>query len=144
MSAEENKALVRRFTEEIWNRGNLDAIEEFVAENYDRHDPANPEVAGREGFIELVAAVRGALPDLRLTIDDMLAEGDKVVTRYTMSGTHQGEFQGIPPTGRQVTMTGISILRINNGQAVEAWNNADQLGFLQQLGAIPAPGQTGR
>jgi predicted ester cyclase len=96
----------------------------------------------REGFKQFISAFRSAIPDLRITQDDVIAEGDKVVTRYTAHGTHQGELQGIPPTGKPVTVTGIETMQVSGGKIVEGWVEFDQLGMLQQLGVIPAPGQT--
>jgi len=142
MSAEDNKALIRRQFEAIWNGGNLNVIDELYAPNYTNHDPANPDQApGPAGFIQRVSLYRTALPDLHLTIDDQVAEGDRVVTRWTGSGTHRGDLLGIPPTGRSVSVTGMLISRIEGGKFVEEWVNWDTLGLLQQVGAVPAPAQ---
>ncbi len=139
MSTEENKALDRRFTEEVWNRGNLAVVDELMSADYHEHDPTIP--AGSEGFKQFVLMYRSAFPDVNFTIEDQIAEGDKVVSRWTARGTHKGELMGIPPTGKQVTVTGIVIGRYANGKLVEGWSNYDALGMLQQLGAVPPPGQ---
>jgi steroid delta-isomerase-like uncharacterized protein len=143
MSTEENKALVRRFDEEVWGKGNLAVADELLATNFVLHAPP-PEVApDLEGYKQWVSTARTAFPDLQTTIEDMIAEGDKVVTRWTVRGTHKGEIMGIAPTGKQVTMTGISIDRIEGGKIVEEWNEMDMLGMMQQLGAVPPPKQAG-
>ncbi len=105
--------------------------------------PPGEEIHGREGIEQFYGALRAAFPDLRITIEDQVAEGDRVVTRWTARGTHTGAFQGIPPTGKQGRMTGIDIDRIADGKVVECWVNSDDLGLLQQLGVIPTPGQVG-
>ena len=138
MSTEENKAIDRRFTEEVWNQGNLAVVDELMSADYDGHDPAMP--AGSEGLKQFVLMYRSAFPDVHLTIEDQIAEGDTVVSRWTARGTHKGELMGIPPTGKQVTVTGMNIERIANGKFVEGWSNYDTLGMLQQLGVVPAPG----
>ena len=140
MSAEENKALFRRLVDEFINTGNEAVADEVMTPDFVEHE----ELGGpptREGVKQFFAMFRAAFPDLRVTIEDMIAEGDKVVARLTMRGTHQGEFLGIPPTGKQVTMGVIDIVRVADGKAVEHWGISDQLGLMQQLGAIPAPGQ---
>ncbi len=138
MSTEENKAIDRRFTEEVWNRGNLAVVDELMSADYNGHDPMMP--AGSEGFKQYVLMYRSAFPDVHLTIEDQIAEGDTVVSRWTARGTHKGELMGIPPTGKQVTVTGMNIERVANGKLVEGWSNYDTLGMLQQLGVVPAPG----
>jgi len=140
MSTEENKALVRRQFEAIWNGGNLALIDELYAPNYTNHDPANPDQApGPAGFTQRVGLYRTALPDLHLTVEDQVAEDDRVVTRWTASGTHQGDLMGIPPTGKSVSVTGMLISRIESGKFVEEWVNWDTLGLLRQVGAVPEP-----
>lgn len=141
MSTEDNKALVRRFYEEIFNRGNMAVVDELCTANYLFHDPTGP-VQGPEGFKQFATMYRTAFPDLHITIDDAIAEGDKVVARTTGRGTHKGELMGIPPTGKQIAVSGMTISRIVNGKAEETWANYDALGMLQQLGVVPAPGQT--
>ena len=139
MSTEENKANVRRVFEEGWNQGNTAVFDELFAADYLGHSPSGP-IHGPEGFKQYYATYRTAFPDTHLAIEDMIAEGDKVVTRWTGTGTHQGTLMGIPPSGKRVTITGISIVRIANGKSVEDWANFDTLGMLQQIGAIPTPG----
>jgi steroid delta-isomerase-like uncharacterized protein len=137
MSVEENKADTRRAIKGFWNQGNMALLDEFWAPNYVNHDPTNPEVRDLEGFKQWVIAARTAFPDLNVTIDDLIAEGDKVVTRWTVRGTHKGEFGKIPATGKQVTFTGITISRFVDGKTVESWWSDDDLGLMQQLGVIP-------
>ena len=139
MSTEDNKAIDRRVTEEGWNQGNTALFDEFFTADFIGHDPFGP-VHGPEGFKQFYATYRSAFPDTHLTIEDQIAEGDTVVTRWTATGTNQGTLMGIPPSGKRVTITGISITRIANGKAVEDWVNFDALGMLQQIGAIPTPG----
>ncbi len=140
MLVEENKALIRRFTEEFRNRGNLAVADELLAPDYVLHAGLGPDIRGPEGCKQDIIAVRSAFPDFHVTIDEMVAEGDKVAYRWTMRGTHRGEFTGITPTGKQVTGWGMSIDRIVGGRIVETWNRYDTLGFMQQLGVIPVKG----
>jgi steroid delta-isomerase-like uncharacterized protein len=137
MSAEENKALVRRTYEEVLNKVHLDVVDELYASEYVYTSPGSPELRGPEGFKQLVRMLRAAFPDLRFTPEELIAEGESVVSRWTGRGTHQGEFKGIPPTGKQVTVTGIVIHRIADGKFVEDREELDALGLLQQLGAVP-------
>ena len=137
---EKNKELLRRFMEAI-NERNLDLFDELCGENYVWHGEAGPtelnEVRGRDNFKKAVAEFTDAMPDLKITIHDMLAEGDKVAIRLTESGTHTGaEFAGVPPTGNRITWTCIGIYRIENGRLVEEWFNEDSLGIKQQLGVL--------
>jgi steroid delta-isomerase-like uncharacterized protein len=136
--SEDNKMLVRQVIEEIYNQGNLAAIDEFVAADFVIHAPPE-DIHGPAGARQFVAGLREAFPDFHITIQDQIADGDRVVTRWTAEGTHLGEFQGIPPTGRHGKMTGIDIDRLVDGKVVECWVNEDDLGLLQQLGVIPAP-----
>jgi len=138
-----NKTIVRRGLEELYNQGNLDLADEIFAPEYVWHNVSGPDVHGSEGMKEHVALVRNAFPDIHITADDMIAEGDKVVTRWTIVATHKGEFVGIPPTGVQVTFTGILISRIADGKIAEDWENSDVLGLMQQLGVIPLSKQAG-
>jgi steroid delta-isomerase-like uncharacterized protein len=140
--SEQNKALVRRVFEEVENRGNFAVADELIASDYIGHSPLE-EVHGLEGFKQFFVMLREAFPDFQCLVESQIAEGDRVVTRWTARGTHKGEFQGIPPTGTRITTTGIDIVRIANGKIVEGWTNADVLGLLVQLGAVPAPGPTG-
>jgi steroid delta-isomerase-like uncharacterized protein len=142
--SEENKALVRRFFEEVWNKGNMSVIDEIIDSDFVQHDPTDPEeMRGPEGVRQFVQTNRSAFPDFRITVEDQVAEGDKVVNRFRISGTHQGELEGIAPTGNRVDITGISIDRIEGDKYVETWVNYDALGMMQQIGVIPAPGQAG-
>ncbi len=141
MAAEGNKAIIRRFVEEVQNGGDLAAVDELTAPGYVNHS-APPGVPGdREGLKQLTAMFRRAFPDGRMTIEEMVAEGDRVATRKTFRGTHRGELMGIPPTGRAVAIGLIDIVRLVDGKVVESWSAADDLGLLQQLGALPSPGQ---
>ncbi len=137
--SEENKALARR-SWEIVNEGSLDTLEEVYADNFILHEP-DEDVRGIEGLKQFVSMIFGAFPDLRVTVEDELAEGDKVVSRWTAQGTHQGELTGITPTGNQVDISGITIHRIEDGKIVEEWENWDALGLMQQIGAVPSPEQ---
>lgn len=141
MSTEQNKTLVRRFTEEVTNQGKLDVAYELFVSDYVHHDPALPPELqqGLDNYLQVVKMFRAAFPDLHGTIEDVIAEGDKVVARITYRGTQQGELMGIPPTGKPVTMTLIGINRIVEGKIAEGWVNFDALGMMQQLGAIPTP-----
>ncbi|MFQ5824914.1 MAG: ester cyclase [bacterium] len=140
MSTEENKALVRRLIEEAWNKGNLAVIDEILYPDYVLHIDA-PGAINREGYKQAVSMYRVAFPDFRFVIDDMIAEGEKVVIRATMSGTQEGEFMGNAPTGKKLTMTAIAIRHLENGKIVEEWVETNMLGVLQQMGVIPTPGQ---
>ncbi len=142
MSTEQNKSLVRQFVEEVMNKGNVAAIDQLVAPNVVDHAPEVPNLPpGIEGTKQIFALYRVAFPDMRVTIDDEVAEGDRVAWRWTLTGTNTGSMMGMPATGKRVTMTGTDILRIVGGKITERWVNFDQLGMLQQLGVIPAPGQ---
>jgi steroid delta-isomerase-like uncharacterized protein len=140
MSTEENKAIDRRLTEEGWNQGNTAVFDELIAADFIGHNPDWP-IHGLEGYKQFYAATRSAFPDMRFSIEDQIAEGDRVVLRLTGTGTHQGELRGIPPSGKRITMTGMVIFRSAGGRVAEGWYNYDTLGLLQQIGAIPAPGQ---
>ena len=144
MSAEENKRISRRVVEEGFSQGNVDVFDELVAESFVNHDTSAPPdlPPGREGLKELARFYKSAFPDAEVVVEDQIAEGDRVVTRYSARGTHQGDFAGIPATGRQVTVSGIGIDRIEGGKIVESWNEVNQLGMLQQLGAIPEQAPT--
>jgi steroid delta-isomerase-like uncharacterized protein len=138
MSTEDNKALVRRGFEAV-NQKKLAVFDELLNPDVVLHN-ASTTVQGLEGYKQFLSMLITAFPDLQFTIEDMIAEGDFVVVRYTTRSTHQGNFMGIPPTGKQVSGTGIFIDRIVNGKAVEQWINSDTLGLLQQLGVIPTMG----
>ncbi len=143
-SAEENKAVARRWFEDLFNAGNLEVADEIVASDHVNHDPTLPGVpTGPEGQKQVVNLYRGAFTNAHISVEDQVAEGDKVVTRWTGSGIHQGEFMGVAPSGNQVTVTGITINRVSGGKIAESWTNYDALGMMQQIGAIPPPGQGG-
>lgn len=136
--SERNKRVVRRSFDEVYNQGLLDVVDELVARDFVAH-AGSQEIHGPDGMKQYVAALREAFPDLHLKIDDQVAEGDRVVTRWTASGTHTGHLRGLPPTGKLGVMSGIDIDRVVDGVAIECWIHADELGLLQQLGAIPSP-----
>ncbi len=138
--SEENKAIVRRDFEEVWNQGNLVVADEIFDANYVAHGLGVELPPGPEGFKQFVSVYRSAFPDLHFTIEDQIAEGDRVVVRWTTRGTHKGELMGIPATGKPVVVTGIDIFHISSGKVVESWTNWDALGMMQQLGVIPPMG----
>ena len=134
--SEENKALVRRFYEEVWNKGNLDAAYEIFAHDYVRHDLRPSDAPpGPEGQKLIAGMFRTAFPDVHLNVQFMVAEADTVVARWTMEGTHQGAWADIPPTGKRMSFAGINIFRLSEGKVVEIWNHRDDLGLMEQLGA---------
>jgi steroid delta-isomerase-like uncharacterized protein len=141
MSLEENKALVRRFYESAAT-GTLD--DELIAEDFLYHGPPMlGEVRGRDGFKQIMSVFRGAFPNFETTVEDVIAEEDRVAVRHTHHVTQSGEFAGIPATGKEATVSGIELLRVRDGQIVEFWHMDDFLALLQQLGAIPAAAQPG-
>lgn len=140
MSVEENKAISRRIFEEAFNKGNLAVADEHIATNYVYHGPVGMEYKGTEGLKQLATMYRTAFPDLHITIDDVVAEGDKVVTRFTLRGTFKGEMMGMAPTGKQVTITGAVFSHFVSGKEVEAFPFIDMLDMYQQLG-VNIPGQ---
>jgi steroid delta-isomerase-like uncharacterized protein len=135
---EANKKISRRLIEEAFNDGRYDVLDELIAPTYVQHDPSSPTdlvgIDGLRGFIELY---RTSFPDLKITIEEQIAEGDRVVTRWTAVGTHQADLLGIPATGKQATVTGVTIDTIADGKLTESYNNWDTLGLLQQLGVVP-------
>lgn len=141
MSAEENKGVTRRCWQACFNDGNLAIVDELVAPGYRWHGPGGQEVTGGEGIKQLIGAFRTAFPDMHMVFEAQLAEDDTVASRWTMTGTHQGDLFGIPPTGKRMTISGIVISRFVGSQIAEEWEEFDQLGMMQQLGVIPAPGQ---
>jgi len=143
LSTEQHKALVRRFVDEVLNANNLDALGEVCSADCISHSLPPDWPQGVEALKEIMRSGYRVLPDLHYTIEDLIAEGDKVAVRFTRRGTHRGEFMGSAPSGRAVQWTGIDIFRIADGKLVENWSNFDQLGMMQQLGAIPAPSQAG-
>lgn len=136
--SEQNKTIVRRTFEELWNKGNLQLADEFFSPNYAHHDPSTPDVGrGPESEKKRATLYRNAFPDLRLTVEDLIADGERVVARWSCHGTHKGELNGIAPTGKQFTITGVTIARFEHGKMVEGWINWDALGMMQQLGVVP-------
>jgi steroid delta-isomerase-like uncharacterized protein len=142
MSEAENKAVAVRFNEDVWGRGDEAALEELLAPDFVEHDPLPGQSPDREGHRQILAAFRSAFPDLHVTTEDVVAEGEKVVSRWTARGTHQGELMGIAPTGNGVTIKGIDVLRISGSRIVERWAQSNDLELMQQLGAVPAPGHS--
>lgn len=137
MSTEENKAIVRQLVDEVQNQGKFEVVDDLVAPSFVNHSAPPGVPADREGVKQVMMAFRIAFPDGHMTIEEMIAEADKVVTRKTFHGTHEGPFMGVPPAGKQVRLGLIDILRLEDGRVVEHWLEADMLGLLQQLGAIP-------
>jgi steroid delta-isomerase-like uncharacterized protein len=138
VSIETNKALVRRFYDQVLNGRRVEAIDELTVADYDEHDPLPGQREGRDGLKDRVSMlVEGLAPTF--TVEDVVAEGDRVVVRWTNSARHVGDFLGIPPTGRYCAIAGIDVYRIEDGQLAEHWHVIDQLAMLQQLGLMPAP-----
>ena len=136
--SEQNKAILRRFYEEMFNTGDVSLADEIIALDYVNHNPVPGELPGREGLKAFITLVRTAFADLHYRIEDLIAEGDKVVTRCTITGTHQAEFAGVAASGKSINLTVITIHRVTNGQIQEGWVEADYLNLMQQLGAIPS------
>ena len=134
MTTDDNKALVQRFFEEVINQRNQAALDQFAHPGGVNHTvpPGMPQEAN-----QFLGQYLNAFPDVKATVEDLMADGDKVVARVSYRGTHQGAFRGIPPTGKQIAVTGINIFRIANGQLVEHWGLTDRLAVLQQLGVVP-------
>ncbi len=140
--SEQNKTNVRRLFDELWNKGNLAVADELIAPNYTHHDAATPDTGrGPEGEKKRVTMYRTAFPDLRLTIEDTIAEGETVVARWTCRGAHRGDLNGIAPTEKQFVFSGVSIVRFVGGKMVEGWVNWDALGLMQNLGVVPELGK---
>jgi steroid delta-isomerase-like uncharacterized protein len=140
MTLADNKALVRRLFDEVWNTGNVALVDDLLAPDFVDHaaqmgggDPT------RDGFKTQVRLFRTAFPDGRSQIEDLIAEDDRVVARWTDGGTQRGEWMGVPPTGKRVTMSGIDVYRIEQGRIAEFWCSEDELGLLRQLGALQPP-----
>jgi steroid delta-isomerase-like uncharacterized protein len=139
MSVEDNKAIIRAYVEMVWNRKQVDRAEEVVASDFIDHAPLPGQAPGLEGAKRKWAMYLTAIPDLRVTTEDLVAEGDKVAVRRSYEGTHQGELLGIPATDKQLQVGSISIFRLVDGKIAENWEQLDRLALLQQLGVIPAP-----
>ena len=140
MSTEDNKMLVRRQFDEIWNKGNWDTVYELYAPGYVNHDPYNPDQGtGPEGFKQRVSGYRGVIADFDLRVERQIAEGDMVETHWSLRGTHAGELEGTAPTGRSVYVDGQLLSRIADGKFVEEWVHWNTLGLLREIGAVPPP-----
>ncbi|MBI4233560.1 MAG: ester cyclase [Chloroflexi bacterium] len=142
--SEQNKAVVRRLVDGFWEKGDAKVMDEVFAANFIHRNPAPGAPPTREGLKQTNIMIRAAFSNGHTTVDDLVAEGDKVVWRWTFRATHTGPLMGIPATGRQITMTGIVVDRVVGGKIVERWDVSDVMGLMQQLGVIPAPGQTAR
>jgi steroid delta-isomerase-like uncharacterized protein len=142
MSVEENKAIMRRYFEGAWEQGDLELLDELLASDYVNHDPATPDTpTGPEGVKGVVSMFRSGMPDLKVVIEDMIAEGEKVATRYTLEGTHEGELFGVPPTGRSLSIKSMTVERVSEGKVRDHWRVSDNLEMMQQLGLVAEPGQ---
>jgi steroid delta-isomerase-like uncharacterized protein len=140
MSTEQNKATAHQFIEEVLNQGNMSRINDLLAPDFVEHEEMPPGVPrDREGVTLLMTMLRSAFPDFKATIDDMIAEGDKVVVRMTWTGAQQGEFMGMPPSGKPMSIGVIDIFRMGKGKLVEHWGLSDTMSMMEQLGAMPAP-----
>jgi steroid delta-isomerase-like uncharacterized protein len=141
MSVERNKTIVRRFFEEVYNNGNSDIIDDIFSDDFGSNDPTSCGVKGPESVKQLVLRLRAAFPDIRFTVDELIAEGDRVVVHVTFRGTHLGEYMGIPPTGNQVTVKGVELARFAGGKIIEqGWHYYQELHLLQQLGVLSLHG----
>ena len=141
MPAYTNEAQLRRFYDEAFGKGKLSIVDEQVDRNFVEHETLPGFTPGVAGLKQLITALRTGFPDLRVAVNEVISQGDKVVARATFSGTHKGTFMNIPPTGKRVSWEGIDIVRYSGGKTVEHWGLTDSLGLLTQLGAIPPPGQ---
>ena len=136
--SENNKAIVRRLFEELWNKGNLSLADQLFTPNYTHHDSSSPDFGhGPESERKRATLYRTAFPDLHLTIEDIIAEGETVMARWSCHGTHKGDLNGMAPTGKQFTISGVTIARLLNGKLAESHVNWDALGMMQQLGVVP-------
>ncbi|MGB8643595.1 MAG: ester cyclase [Anaerolineae bacterium] len=141
MSAEQNKSIVRRWVQEGWNSHNPAVADQFYTTDYVQHDAGQPPLQGREALKQYVGMFLTGFPDLHFSTDELIAEGDRVVWRFTSTATQTGPFMGIPPTGKRGVVPGIVVFRFEDSRIAEGWVNIDALGLLQQLGVIPMPGQ---
>jgi steroid delta-isomerase-like uncharacterized protein len=143
MSAEENRQLFQRYFDKCANDGNLDLADEIFAPDYLHHDPANPDprpVVGPQGVRDHLTSLMGAFPDLKFEVEETIADDDQIIVRWTARGTNTGDYFGMPATGKPIEITGMNTWRVKDGQAIEGWVNRDDMGLLQQLGVVPAPG----
>jgi len=139
VSLDENKALARRIPEEIWSKGDMAAADVILAADFVNHNPAFDHPPTRDGYKQTVTQFRAAFPDLNMTVEDVLAEGDKAVVRFRARGTQLGPFGAFPASGRSIEFTGTGTMRVRDGQILELWVNGDLLGLMQQLGAVITP-----
>lgn len=139
LTPDETRALIRHFYDEAWNKNNLAVYDEVVHDDFIDHRPSPGLPPGREGFKQLNVILHSAFPDMQVTIDDAIVEGDKVSARWTSKGTHTGDLWGIPPTGRKVDFTATVTYRLQDGKLIEGWINRDDLELMRQLGVIPSP-----
>lgn len=139
MSTEANKAIVARIWEEVYSQGDVSVVDEVMDERYLNHDLLPGEEPGAEGVKQFALSLRGAFPDLRFNVEEMLAKDDLVVTRWLATGTHEGEFLAVPASGRRMAATGMTMHRLENGRIVEGWTNWDALSMLTQIGVLPPP-----
>ena len=140
--SETNKTVVRRLFEEVWNKGYLPVADQLFAQNYSHHDSSTPEFGrGPESEKKRASLYRTAFPDVRLTIEDIISEGETVTARWSCQGTHKGDLNGVAPTGKQFTISGISVAHFTNGKMIEGWVNWDALGMMQQLGIVAELGK---
>ena len=142
MAEAQNKTIARRFNEEVWGTGDQATLEELLDPDFVDHDALPGQAPGREGHKQTLAAFHSAFPDLNVTTEDIVTEGEKVVSRWSARGTHHGELLGIAPTGNGVTIKGIDVLRVEEGRIVERWSQINSLEMMQQLGAVPTPEQS--
>jgi steroid delta-isomerase-like uncharacterized protein len=139
-NTERNKQVVEDFIEALFTRGDTSAVDRYLAADFVAHDPAMPDLShDAQGFRDAAVRIRAALPDWHSEVHRLIAEGDLVAEHFTASGTHRGEIMGVPATGRRVSMPGINIFRLRDGEIVERWGNLDMLGFLTQLGVLSPP-----
>ena len=142
-SPEANNAIAEKFFNSVWNKGDFSVLDTLISPDADDHSTVggHPKTEkGSASFRAIVSMFRGAMPDIKLTIDDEVYVGDKVVHRWTLNGTDTGGVMGMPPSGKKLTFTGITTVRMADGKIVERWANVDELGLLQQLGVVPQPG----
>jgi steroid delta-isomerase-like uncharacterized protein len=138
MSVQQNKDIARTFYDTVLNTGKLDQLDRYLSPGFVDHNPFPDQAPGVAGVKQLFAEMQAAFPDLRFTVNDMVAEDNTVVARITVRGTHRGAYLGVQPTGKQVVIDGIDILRFADGKVSERWGQFDDLGMLQQLGLVPA------
>ena len=141
MTSHTNEALLRRFADEVFSKGKLSVVDDVMDRNFVEHEPLPGFKSGVEGLKQFIGAMRTGFPDLRIAVNDLASQGDKVWTRVTVTGTHKGSFMNIPPTGKRISFEAMDIVRFSGGKFVEHWGVTDNVGLLTQLGAIPAPGQ---